>query len=222
MWYQTVPTMQAQVAESGDSRARILEGFILAIAEKGYAPATIADIVARARVSKRTFYEHFEDKESCLLATYLDATTRMQAAMLAAFEASADLAWREQLDAVIDAYVTALESTPALTRACLVEMAAAGPRALRMRREVHEAFAMQLRAFVDRARRRHPEVRAISAPLATALVGGIDELLLAQVEGGPRHRLASLRETASELLRAVLVYRDAPRAGRRGPRVAAK
>ena len=205
--------MQVRGESDGDSRGRILEGFTLAIAEKGYAPATIADIVARARVSKRTFYEHFEDKEACLLATYLDATTRMQAAMQLAFEASADAAWPEQLDAVIDAYVTALESTPPLTRACLVEMVAAGPRSLRMRREVHEAFATQLRAFVERARKRHPEVRAISAPLATAIVGGIDELLLAQVEGGPQHRLASLRETAGELLRAVLTYRGATEAG---------
>jgi hypothetical protein len=47
-------------------------------------------------------------------------------------------------------------------------------------------------------------VQPISAPLATAIVGGIDELLLAQVEKGPQHRLADLRETASELLRAVL------------------
>ncbi|MBX3227305.1 MAG: helix-turn-helix transcriptional regulator [Labilithrix sp.] len=180
---------------------------MLALAEKGYALATIADIVAKARVSKRTFYEHFADKEACLLATYKDATTRMQAAMAHAFELHAGAAWPAQVDAVIDAYVTALESTPALTRACLVEMAAAGPRALRMRREVHEAFATQLRAFVDHARKRHPEVGAISAPLATAIVGGVDELLLAQVERGPQHRLADLRETASHLLRAVLTYR---------------
>jgi AcrR family transcriptional regulator len=184
--------------------ARILEGFTAVVAEKGYAPATIADIVARARVSKRTFYEHFEDKEACLLETYRIATRAMQDAMQAAFEANIGGPLPGLLESVVDSYVTALETTPSLTRACLVEMAAAGPRALKLRREVHEVFATQLRNFVDRARAAHPEVRAISAPLATALVGGIDELLLAQVERGPQHRLASLRETAVELLRAVL------------------
>ena len=187
--------------------SRILEGFTAALAEKGYAPTTIADIVAKARVSKRTFYEHFEDKEACLLAAYRAATTAMMAAMQTAYEANAERPMEEQVEAVIDAYVTALESTPSLTRTCLVEMAAAGPRALHLRREVHEAFATQLRAFIDRAREKHPEVRAISAPLATAIVGGIDELLLAQVEKGPQHRLASLRETATELMRAVLMRR---------------
>ncbi|MFO0742342.1 MAG: TetR/AcrR family transcriptional regulator [Labilithrix sp.] len=191
--------------------ARILEGFTAALAEKGYAPTTIADIVAKARVSKRTFYEHFEDKEACLLAAYRAATSAMMEAMAAAFDANAARPWPEQVEAVIDAYVTALESTPSLTRTCLVEMAAAGPRALELRREVHEAFATQLRAFVDRVRKEHPEVQPIPAPLATAIVGGIDELLLAQVEKGPQHRLASLRETASELLRAVLTRKPARR-----------
>lgn len=198
--------MQAE-APSSEYAARILEGFTAALAEKGYAPTTIADIVAKARVSKRTFYEHFEDKEACLLASYHAATTLMQQAMQAAFEANADRPWPEQVEAVIDAYVTALETSPSLTRTALVEMAAAGPRALEMRRAVHEAFARQLRAFVDRAHAAHPEVQPISAPLATAIVGGIDELLLAQVEKGPQHRLADLRETASELLRAVLTRR---------------
>lgn len=184
--------------------ARILEAFTAVIAENGYAPTTIADIVARARISKRTFYEHFEDKEACLLAAYGHATAAMMAAMQAAFEATAALGWSARVEAVIDAYVTVLESTPSLTRACLVEMAAAGPRALRLRREVHEAFATQLRAFIEHARKTYPEVRPISAPLATAIVGGIDELLLAQVERGPQHRLADLRETASELVNAVL------------------
>ena len=112
--------------------ARILEGFTAALAEKGYAPTTIADIVAKARVSKRTFYEHFEDKEACLLAAYRAATSAMMEAMAAAFDANAARPWPEQVEAVIDAYVTALESTPSLTRTCLVEMAAAGPRALEL------------------------------------------------------------------------------------------
>jgi AcrR family transcriptional regulator len=201
-----------------EPQQRILEGFAAAIAENGYAETTIADIVARARVSKRTFYEHFADKEACLLAVYSAATSAMQAAMASAYEATATLPMAAQVDAVIDAYVTALESTPSLTRACLVEMAAAGPRALRLRREVHEAFATQLRGFVDRARKTHPEVQAISAPLATAIVGGIDELLLAQVERGPQHRLADLRETAAELLRAVLT-RSAKKRAEPAPRL---
>jgi AcrR family transcriptional regulator len=196
--------MQPTPAEPNEHQLRLIQGFADALAEKGYAATTIADIVRHARVSKRTFYEHFPDKEACLLATYVAATTVTRGAMRAAFDAHGGRDWATQLDSVLDAYVTALESHPALTRACLVEMAAAGPRALELRRQVHEAFAALLLELVDSVRQRHPELRPISGPLATALVGGIDELLLVQVEGGPRHRLESLRETASELFRAVL------------------
>ena len=40
------------------------------VAEKGYAATTVADVVERAGVSRRTFYEQFADKEACFLAAY--------------------------------------------------------------------------------------------------------------------------------------------------------
>ena len=51
-------------------RARLLEAVGRAVAEKGYAAATIEDVVRGAGVSKKTFYEHFADKEGCFLAAY--------------------------------------------------------------------------------------------------------------------------------------------------------
>jgi AcrR family transcriptional regulator len=180
-------------------------GFAAAVSEHGYAAVTIADIVRHSKVSKRTFYEHFADKEACFLATYVAATTIVLASAAAAFEVHAAEPWEKQLEASIDAYVTALESNPALTRACLVEIHAAGPRALERRREVHAAFAKMLRDFTKRTRKKHPEVQTISEEMATAVVGGINELLVAQVERGPRNRLPSLRTTAFELMKAVLL-----------------
>src|SRR4029079_11859450 len=53
-----------------DPRARLIEGLAAALTEKGYADISVADIVQHARVSKRTFYQHFADKEACYLATY--------------------------------------------------------------------------------------------------------------------------------------------------------
>jgi AcrR family transcriptional regulator len=179
------------------------------VSEHGYAAVTIADIVRCSKVSKRTFYEHFADKEACFLATYVAATTIVLANAAAAFEVYRDEPWEAQLDASIDAYVTALESNPALTRACLVEIHAAGPRALERRREVHLAFAKMLRSFAKRTHRKHPGVQPMSEEMATAVVGGINELLVAQVERGPQNRLPALRETASSLMKAVLTRRSA-------------
>ena len=50
--------------------SRLLEGMAHAVAAKGYAETTIADIVAEASVSRRTFYEHFTTKAECLIALY--------------------------------------------------------------------------------------------------------------------------------------------------------
>jgi AcrR family transcriptional regulator len=49
---------------------RLLEGMAHAVADKGYADTTIADIVREAGVSRRTFYEHFAGKAECLVALY--------------------------------------------------------------------------------------------------------------------------------------------------------
>lgn len=194
--------MQAPAVDS--QRMRLFEGLAAAVAEKGYGTATIADVVRHAKVSKRTFYEHFVDKEACFLAMYVMATNTILAAVAASFEAAATASWQAQVDAAIDAYVTTLEAHPALTRSCLVDIHAAGARALERRRQVHGAFAEMLRDLVARTRKKHPELSPITAEMATALVGGINELLLVQVERGPQHRLPALRKTASELIRAVL------------------
>jgi len=93
---------------------------------------------------------------------------------------------------------------PALTRSCLLEIQAAGPRALELRLRGRAKFAGVLRAFVERTRVEHPRLRPLSAAMATAVVGGVDELLLVNVEAGARSRLTELRGTASELIRAVL------------------
>lgn len=207
-----------QVVEVDPYRARLHAGFIEAVAERGYAASTIADIVRHAKVSKRTFYEHFADKEACFLSTYVVVADMLLAAVREAFEGSIrGASWRAQLEAAVDAYVTALESQPALTRACLVEIQAAGPRALELRREVHERFAEMIRTFAARARKIDGSLRLVSAPMATALVGGLNELLVVQIERGPRHRLEALRRTATDLMVAVL---SAPRVRPRGRRSA--
>ena len=187
-------------------RLRLLAGFSAAVSERGYASTTIAHIVKHARVSKRTFYEHFADKEECFLALYAEATEVLRRGVEHALKAPA-ASWQKQLEAGLDAYLSALEENPALTRACLLEINAAGPRALELRLSGHARFATLLREFVERTRKKHPELRPLTATMATAIVGGIDELLLVNVEAGLTSRLGEIRETAAELLRAVIGVR---------------
>ena len=57
-----------QSEEAADAfRDRLLDGLAASIVDRGYRETTVADIVRRARTSKRTFYEHFPSKEECLI-----------------------------------------------------------------------------------------------------------------------------------------------------------
>jgi AcrR family transcriptional regulator len=186
------------------TRDRLLAGLTAAIVEKGYAATTIADIARHARVSKRTLYEHFADKEACFLALYRAVADGIMRAIVEA--ASPALPWREQLDAATRVYLGMLESQPELARTFLLEIQAAGPQAIRVRREVHRRFAEMIGALVERGRTGPggAVVGPLSPAMAAAIVGAINELVLLAIEEGRAHRLSELRETAVTLIEAVL------------------
>jgi AcrR family transcriptional regulator len=203
-----VPFGTRMQVTDGTPRARIIDGLVKAIAKRGYSAATIADIVRHARVSKRTFYEHFEDKEACFLAAYEAAATWTMATIAPAVASAGS--WEEQISAAARAYFSALESQGALARTFLLEIQAVGPRGLKLRREVNRRFAQMLRSLVEAARQEQPKLRPLSERMATALIGGINEMLLLCVEEGGEG-LSELGDTTAELLGSVL---RAPRPAR--------
>jgi AcrR family transcriptional regulator len=184
-------------------RARLTEGLAAAIAEKGYAAVTIADVVRIARVSKRTFYEHFADKESCFLALYSETSDELLE-LIGTAVATARGPWEARIGAAARAYFERVAGEPELMRAALLEIQAAGPRGRALRREVQCRYAEQLRAFSLDAESEEGGIRALTPALATAVVGGLDELMLEAVEAGHPERMGELADAATELIRAVL------------------
>jgi AcrR family transcriptional regulator len=184
-------------------RARLTEGLAAAIAAKGYAAVTIADVVRIARVSKRTFYEHFADKEACFLALYAETSDELLE-LIATATAVAKGPWEARIGAAARAYFERVAAEPELIRAALLEIQAAGPRARVLRREVQQRHARQLLGFSQAAAAEETGVRALTPALATAVVGGLDELMLEAVEAGRAERLGELADAATELIRAVL------------------
>jgi AcrR family transcriptional regulator len=187
-------------ANSRSARPQLIEGLCLSVEEKGYAATTIADIVRHARVSKRTFYEAFADKEECFLAAYRELSDQTMQAVATVVDA--DEPWERQIERAVRAYLSTLEARPALTRTFLLEIQAAGARALGLRREILQQFAELTRGFVEEARRRRPELKRMTPAMAMAIVGGINELMLLKVERAAR--LGDLADTAVELVRAVV------------------
>ena len=184
-----------------DARIRVMHGFTTAVAERGYAATTIADIVAAARVSKRTFYEHFPDKEACLLATYRESGDRLEQVLRAA-AGEPGTGWRDRVRALVTAYLSALDAAGPASRTVLVEVQAAGARAFRMRAEIQRRFATLFAELVAS----EPELPPLPPQLAVAMVGGINELLLHHADpytrdGAP---FRSLTETVVEFAGAVI------------------
>ncbi|GAB7043638.1 MULTISPECIES: TetR/AcrR family transcriptional regulator [Catenuloplanes] len=184
-----------------DARIRVMQGFTAAVAERGYAATTIADIVAAARVSKRTFYEHFPDKEACLLATYRASADRLERMLREAGRQTGD-GWRERVHALVTAYLEALDAVGPASRTVLVEVQAAGPRAFRMRSETQDRFAALFVELVES----DPALPPLTPALAIALVGGINELLLHVADPYTRdgEPFTSLVDTVAEFASAVI------------------
>ncbi|HEX5990369.1 MAG TPA: TetR/AcrR family transcriptional regulator [Solirubrobacterales bacterium] len=98
------PTTPADIGRR-DQRRRIIDAMIESCAAKTYAATTITDIVARARISRTTFYKHFEDKRACFDAAIEDCIAQLQEVAASSHspeDAPAD-ALRKATSAVIDA-----------------------------------------------------------------------------------------------------------------------
>lgn len=175
---------------------------LCALEHSGYAKVSVADVVREARVSKRTFYEHFADKEDCFLRTYEHISHELLAHIAHAMAADDDSTRRAE--AALDAYLTQLSSTPLLTQIFVIEIQAAGPRAMRSRREVHRTFSAQLRGWVDLVRANDASIRPLSEGVADALVGGINELVFNALMDDPDGTMQGVRTSARDFIEAIL------------------
>jgi AcrR family transcriptional regulator len=184
-------------APATETRARILGAMAGLVSDKGYAAVTIDDIARAARISKRTFYDHFADKETCFLAAYEAAADHVYDAVVA--EAAPGLPWRARLDAVIATYLKAMAAQPEMTRVFHVEIQAAGPRALDLHLGVNRRYATLLRRIV----RDGGEAR-LGQATAIAVLGAVHELVLHAAAEGTTRRLPAHAATVRPLLDAAL------------------
>jgi AcrR family transcriptional regulator len=181
---------------------RLVEAMAAVLTTKPCSEVTVADVVAQARVSKRTFYEQFDSKEACLLALCDTMSQQILAQIAAGYDHDAD--WVEQLRQVTHAYLAGLQTHPALLKVFFIELHALGPEGLKMRRGIQRTFADFLRMQVDIARLKEPYKRPLDEDLAMAVVGGITELILQAIERDQVDRLTELTPTITSFVQAVL------------------
>jgi AcrR family transcriptional regulator len=127
----------AQVTEL--QRNRLMAATVQMVDELGYARLTVASIIGRARVSRKTFYDIFCDREDCFLAVFERAVAG--ARELATRAAEAEPGWREGVREALRTLLAHMDEQPALARLCIVEALSAGEGVLEARCELLQALA---------------------------------------------------------------------------------
>jgi AcrR family transcriptional regulator/DNA-binding MarR family transcriptional regulator len=176
-----------RVRVSEIQRARMVGAMVEQVAERGVANVTVAHIVARSGVSRRTFYEIFGDREDCLLAAFDDAIERFAARVTPAYER--EERWREKTRAALVALLELLDAEPEMGRLVIVEMLGAGAKALERRRLV----LVHVVAVVDGGREEVKGGGEDPPPLtAEGVVGAVLSVLHARLLEVQPGRLAGL------------------------------
>jgi AcrR family transcriptional regulator len=156
-------------------RGRLLSAFVALAADRGVGAVTISEIVRQAGTAKRTFYEHFRDKDDCFLQAFEVASELMVGTVIDTVAAEPDPVLR--IDRGARAYLDALVAHPEFTRLFLTHMRAGGPQLAQRWTLWVETLAGVLVAWRVESRRMHPELPALTLLQATAAISAINEIV---------------------------------------------
>jgi AcrR family transcriptional regulator len=173
-----------QVAD--DQRGRILDAVVTAVGRRGYADATVEDFVSGAGVSRKTFYQHFANKQVAFLAAFDGVANRLVTAVHAAYSAHEDYvsSAREALESTL----RELAADPDAAALGIVEVFAAGPEALRRRGEIISS----LTEVITEQTRNFPQTALGASFTAETIVGAVLEVLYNRVQRGEAEQLPEL------------------------------
>ena len=166
-------------------RSRIHQAMIEVVSERGYPETRVVDVIGVAGVSRKTFYELFDSKEDCFLAAYDVLLDNLLGEATEAFEATPGSPWAERVAAALEALLVHLSKHPDEARFAIVEVLAAGPKALTRR----DAALRQFTGFLESGRSETSfELPGITS---IAVAGGVNELLYSEILHGAASRLPS-------------------------------
>jgi AcrR family transcriptional regulator len=182
------------VAEN--QRDRILQAMVDMAAQHGYGGVTVADVIKAAGVSRKTFYENFKSKEDCFLRAYDVLIEQLSSVAIRAYQAAAD--WTEGIRSALGATLTSLSQDAALARVVLVEVLAAGPRAL----ERYDQAMHRILPILELGRAESAHGSELPPKLAEEILGGVVQTLYLRVLADEE---AGLAESLGELVYFTLV-----------------
>jgi AcrR family transcriptional regulator/DNA-binding MarR family transcriptional regulator len=188
-------------------RARMLNSAVAVISELGYEQMSVARVTSRARVSRRTFYDVFTDREDCFLAIFEDAVERASELVRDAYERETG-DWQARVRAGLVALLGFLDEEPAVASLLVIDALRAGPRALQRRAEILRCAGVVLDVGGSRSKSAGELSELTGEGVVGAVFSVIHTRLLAKRPG-------SLLELSSPLMgMIVLPYRGAAAARR--------
>jgi AcrR family transcriptional regulator len=184
---QGIPRAEIEHAQ----RERLTTAMAHVAATVGYREATVERVLDEAGISRRTFYELFDDREDCFVATYDDAMERMLRVVTDAYlDCEAP---ERRIEHALETLLELCAADPDLARICVVEVFAAGPRVRQRRADAMDRLARLVQHALGELRG-DDELDRLSAQ---ALVGAVHELIYLPIE---RRDTASLPAMAGDIV----------------------
>lgn len=188
-------------------RARLLNAAVGLLAQVGYERFSAGGVCERAGVSRRTFYELFENRQACVAAILIDAEGRVEG--LLGSLGLEGLSWSERVRMGLWAILCLAESDPALARACLVESQRGGDLVQRERRRL----VGRLSGIIDESRCVSPRTSLASELTAEALIGAASSVIAVRLAGSGAR--TEVRGLLGELMAMIVLPYQGPAAARR-------
>ena len=165
-------------------RQRLFDALEESIAQDGYPKTTIADIVRRARTSRRTFYEHFASKDECFVALLTEANASQVRQISAAVDP--DAPWETQVRHAVEAWIATVESRPAVMLSWIRDVPALGEAARILQRDAMQNFIDMVQTLAGSEGFLAGGAGPVSWQRIVMLLGGLRELTAITVENGGR------------------------------------
>jgi AcrR family transcriptional regulator len=169
-------------------KARLEGAMVEAVARHGFAGTTLRELVALAGVSRTTFYEHFESKQDCFLATFDEIVAVVGERVGRAYREPAD--FREKLVAGLAAFMNLAVEEPAAARLAAVESLTLGAAGVEHRERGSQAFELMITQSFEHS----PTPREVSPIAVRAIVAGIRGVVYRRLRAGHQEELPGLVE----------------------------
>jgi AcrR family transcriptional regulator len=168
-----------------NQRERLFAAMVAVVAEKGYEATRVADLLELSGVSRSAFYDHFKDKEECLLAALEEFVGPTVGGIFGAGGPPPD---ERRAREAFDAFVRLIVEQGAAARMCMVETYAAGPRAVG---EI-DRTTDEVQAFVSATLEQVPGRKGMPPEIVRAMIGGLRKVIHTRLYRGTEEELLEL------------------------------